>query len=53
MAGLGQNRPQVRPQTNPLPLVVKATNIYAKSERALERESNDITTQDQATFLLR
>lgn len=52
MARLEQNRPQVRSQTNSLPLVVKATNIYAKSERALERETNDITTPDRATFLL-
>lgn len=52
MPRLEQNRPQVRSQTNPLPLVVKAANIYAKSERVLEGENNDITTPDRATFLL-
>lgn len=51
MPRLEQNRPQVRSQTNPLPLVVKAANIYAKSERVLEGENNDITTPDRAIIV--
>lgn len=53
MPRLEQNRPQARSQTNPLPLVVKAANIYAKSEHVLERENDDITTPDRDTFLFK